>query len=254
MSEISEYEPVGVRIPILHPDELDRKLEDKAFFDRIAAVTTTSIDAVRRLLSDPGRNFQVYDMGHINLDLVDEVYDELIGGNLLDKIPPSETVLRNAVAFGHTQAVMGLLHERGATSDVIKELNYGRDLGWFTQKTLRDLNDEEIDEKLSSYKKISSYLRAFWSGDIEYSQAVETALKDVFPKAKKVTNYLKDLRERSGAQILLGDRSRFIEFARSHNHEPVDDTAITLYADIPRGLILGIVPRGQFEQQELLAV
>jgi hypothetical protein len=52
----------------------------------------------------------------------------------------------------------------------------------------------------------------------------------------------------------LGNRENFINFARNKDHEPVDDAGITLYADIPRDLIIGIVPRGKFEQQELLRI
>jgi hypothetical protein len=252
--EISEYEPKDNGIPIIHPDELTRKFEDHAFSDSVAAVTTTSIDSIRSLLSDPHRNFPLYNEGYINLDLVDDVYEDLIGGSLHDKISVSKTISQNNEAYGQTQAAIGLLLERGASHEVIKDLTYMHDFGWFTQKALRDFSDDEIDSKFANYKEITNYIREIWTRDEGYVKGVETALKEVFPKAKKVANFLKDLRDRNGVQLVLGDRKNFISFARSKNHEPVDDAGITLYADIPRSLILGIVPRGKFEQQELLRV
>jgi hypothetical protein len=257
MSEISEHEQISVSIPIIHSEELNRRLEDKEFSDRIAAVTTTSMDAARRLLVDPTSNFTAYDFGYINLDLVDDVYDELTGRNRPDKISPAETITDNAEAYGQWQAAIGLLHERGVPSEKIRNLLEREEFSWFIERTLKDFSDAGLEERFSSYGEISSSLYKIWDkitpSGFDYRRECETALKDIFPKAKDVTGYLKDLRGREGVQVLLGDRGAFVDFVGKNKSEQIDTSGIRLHADIPRGLILGIVPRGEFEQEELLA-
>jgi hypothetical protein len=200
--EISEYEPKDNRIPIIHPDELSRKLEVRKYSNKVAAVTTTSIDSVSSLISDPRRNFPIYNEGYMNLDLVDDVYEELIGGSLHEKISVSETISQNNESYGHTQAAIGLLLERGASHEVIKDLTYMHDFGWFTQKALRDFSDDTIDGKFANYKELTNYIREIWTRDEGYVKGVERALKEVFPKGKKVADFIKDLRDRRGVQLI----------------------------------------------------
>jgi hypothetical protein len=258
MSEISEYEPIDVRIPILHPDELDRKLEDKTFTGRIAAVTTTSIDVVRKLIRNSTSNFSVYDSGYINIDLVDDVYDELTERNKKDKISPTQTITYNADDYGKTQAAIGLLSEKGVPSDKIGRLLATWEFAWFAEMAPKDFSDEELDTKLSNYKGISSYLNYVWSktqpaGSVYYGDA-ERVLRDVFPRAREVARYLKKLRSRNGVQLILGNKEKFSDFVLDNRSEEIDTSGIRLHADIPRNLILGIVPRGNFEQKELMGV
>ncbi len=257
MSEMSEGEPQGVDIPIIHPDELSRRLEDKRFSDRIAAVTTTSIDAVLRLLADPSRDFPVNETGYVNLDLADEVHDELSGRNRPDKITLAKTLTDNDESYGKIQAAMGLLKEKGASPEKIKTLTETGEFEWFTEMALADFPNTEIDKKLSNYKEISFYLHQVWKKTMplnsQYMQDGERALRDIFPRARDVTGYLKNLRGRGGVQVILGDRARFMNFVETQDSKLIDTSGLSLYGDIPRNLIIGVVPRGEFEQRKLSA-
>ncbi len=253
MPEISETESVGIHIPIIHPEELDRMLEDEAFSDNIAGVTTASIDAVRRVLSGQGNNFKVYDRGFVNLDLVDDAYGDLTGHTITDKVPPSRTISLNSETYGQLQAAVGLLYERAISPEAAKELSFYGDFEEFTQRPNSDFTDDELEKKFATYQGVSDYIRELWPKEEEQNKEFEKALRDAFPDARNLTEYLKDLRSRNGVQVIIGDRSKFVDFVKSQKHERVADKGIELYADIPRNLILGVVPRGRFEQQELLA-
>ncbi len=250
---MTETESLGFHIPIIHPDELDRMLQSEEFSGRVAGVTTTSIDSVRRLISDPGRSLQTHADGSINLDLVADVYNELFGEETHFRFSASETIQNNIDAFGHGQAVKGLLSERGASPEAIRVLTTLNSFEYVTKKALKDLTDEEIDTKFSDHKRIGYYIKEVYPYKDEDTRVIGDILKAIFPRGRRFAGFLKDLRSRNGVQVIFGDRPKFIDFATKHNHENVDDAGITLHTDIPRGLILGIVPRGRFEQQELLA-
>lgn len=255
MAEISETESVGAHIPIIHPEELERMLEDKDFADSIAAVTTTSIDVVRKLIADPTQSFKPYWKGYINFDVRDKIREELFGRkNKGSEVVGVDFIDHNVSNYGIAQAATGLLSEMGTPPEDIIKMFTEFDFGWFLEQTLDNHSDDEIASSLSSHKNIASHIKTVWPDDPEQASVAEYLIKEVFPEGSILSSYLKTLRGRQGVQVLMGDGDKFSKFARDSMFEPIAFGGVRIYRDIPRNLILGIVPRGKFEQQELLAV